>query len=367
MPSTPSMQMRTGFSVLVSRAPGGVDNCRTNAAPSKGLAERVRYNGAARIQNSIHNLKNFTSTKIKATAPSSNSKTDGKQDSKPPELSKPHGPGFFPKHIQPPKAGQHSNPPQPGRKFGDLLENLQTDPALCHRRGDHKYLKSAFTFGTVFSTAHHTAAGGPDDPEHMTTTRYYGRVYSKYRKFIVVECNEVSFVALPIYTCNGTGLSKKSSREIPEYIDVMDRRVEIPGPANGVNGRLFCVADGEDENAPVLRNNKDHSRVGAKGNACVRLTEPCSFRYSIWSQIEAQLTADSVRLLREVRATKMAASSFKVLQQLSPANLVDLLGRMVQADFVEKLAQLQAHSLVEMRAHKQIEAVSVEQDEGKAA
>ncbi|TLD06457.1 uncharacterized protein PgNI_08696 [Pyricularia grisea] len=404
MPSTPNMHMSTGFSGRVSRAAAGDDKYRvskrtqgygiqdatnnnhhdrraghngsyrphnqTNATQSKSFVERVRFNGASCIQNSI---KNFSGTKTEATTPSPNTddkksttnKPEDKLESKPPNLSKPYGRGFFPKPFPSTKAGQHPNPPQHGRKFGDLLENLQTDPSLCQRRGDRKYLKSAFTFGTVFSTAHHTPAGGPDDPEHMTTTRHYGRVYSKYRKFIVVECNEVSFVALPIYTCNGTGLSRKSSREIPEYIDVMDRRVEVPGPANGVNGRLFCVADGESEDAPVLRDNKDYTRVGAKGNACVRLTEPCSFRYSIWSRIEAQLTDDSVHLLREVRATKMAASSFKVLQEMSPANLVCLLGKMVQADFVEKLAQMQAESLVKMRGRKQIEAVDAEKDEGE--
>ncbi|QBZ62641.1 hypothetical protein PoMZ_11524 [Pyricularia oryzae] len=350
MPSTPSMHMRTGFSGLLSRAAvddkyrvskrtqghgnqGATDKDhherragrgspyrarnQTNVDQSGSLAERVRCNSAARIQNRIQNSN-----------------------------------------------GTLTQPTKAGRKFGNVLENLQTSPSLCRRRGDRKYRKSAFSFGTVFSTAHHTPAGGPDDPEHTTSTRHHGRVYSKYRRFVVVECNEVSLVALPIYTCNGTGLSRKPSREIPEYIDVVDRRVDMPGPAQGVNGRLFCVADGEDDDAPVLRDNKNNSRVGAKGDACVRLTEPCSFRYGVWAQIEARLTDDSARLLRELRATKMAAACFGVLQDLSPADLVGLLGRMVQADLVEKAALLQAESLVEMRARKQSRSMTASSNKG---
>ncbi|TLS24341.1 hypothetical protein PpBr36_08530 [Pyricularia pennisetigena] len=374
MPFTPGMHMRTGFSGLVSRAAAGVDKYRvskrtqghgtqgaansnhhdrrvgrddphgsrsqTNVEPTRSVAERVRFNGTARTRNSIHS---FGSTRPKAKEHAT-----GEPSTTPLDSSSPSG---------------------RGRKFGDVLENLQSDPSRCQRLGDRKYRRSAFSFGTVFTTAHHTAAGKPDDPAYTTATLHCGRVYSKHRKFIVVECNEASFVALPIYTCNGAGLSKKSSREIPEYMDVMDRRVGIPGPANGVYGRLFCVADGESEDAPVLLRDDQihHGRVGAKGNACVHLTEPFSFRYGVRSRIEAQLTDDSAHLLRQVRATKMAAGSFKVLQGLGPDHLLDLLGRMVQADFVEKLAQLRAESLVKMRAPNPLEAVNAELEEGEIA
>ena len=65
---------------------------------------------------------------------------------------------------------------------------------------------------------------------------FAGNVFTKIRIMIVVATHKHHYCAVPLYTHNGNGLSKKTTEEKVEYISVRDHRIEgkfIPQSEHG--------------------------------------------------------------------------------------------------------------------------------------
>ncbi len=55
---------------------------------------------------------------------------------------------------------------------------------------------------------------------------YAGSVFTKVRIMIVVSCHTSHYIAIPLYSHNGNGLSRKNPDEQMEYVSVKDHRIE---------------------------------------------------------------------------------------------------------------------------------------------
>ncbi|KLU88615.1 hypothetical protein MAPG_07600 [Magnaporthiopsis poae ATCC 64411] len=157
--------------------------------------------------------------------------------------------------------------------------------------------------GIVFETAYHTAmasSAGASADNLTETTRGY--VYTKYRKFVILEKHATHIQALPIYTHNGTGLDRKRQFE-HEFVCVRDR--DCPAdkhePEEGVHGTLFGIRE------PGFK----ATFIG--GRAVLKLTEMVSFSIhasgGLVARVEGRLEDDSLRklacLVHSVRAKRL--------------------------------------------------------------
>lgn len=117
------------------------------------------------------------------------------------------------------------------------------------------------------------------------TTRGY--VYTKYRKFVILEKHATHIQALPIYTHNGTGLDHKRHFE-HEFVCVRDR--DCPAderePEEGVNGTLYGIRE------PGFK------ATFIRGRTVLKLTEMVSFSMrGLLARVEGRLEGESLRTL----------------------------------------------------------------------
>jgi Family of unknown function (DUF6590) len=76
--------------------------------------------------------------------------------------------------------------------------------------------------GTIFGKAHHEPYSKHrrfGSTPNLTPTKF-GDVHSKYRKFVVISRHKSNVVALPVYTYQGTGLSRKHNKD--EYVTIRE-------------------------------------------------------------------------------------------------------------------------------------------------
>jgi hypothetical protein len=122
----------------------------------------------------------------------------------------------------------------------------------------------------------------------------HGPVYSKHRKFVVIACFEYHFLALPIYTHSGTGLSKKTNRE--EFISVRDADA---GPNIKPAESSYNVLISQRTEA--LRNDPGSSKWNIMSNeTSVWLTHPVCHKYRSTCSIIGALQEKSTRYLLKV-------------------------------------------------------------------
>ena len=96
-----------------------------------------------------------------------------------------------------------------------------------------RFPKDAFKPGVIFRAALHEEdfMGAAKESEITKTDSNrsetkYGPVYTKQRKMIVVAIHQDHYVAVPLYTHNGKGLSKKGKPD--EYVSIRDHRTTGP-------------------------------------------------------------------------------------------------------------------------------------------
>ena len=117
-----------------------------------------------------------------------------------------------------------------GYKQSCLPKELQ-DPVLLAQETNRgvKLSKGQFRPGMIIRAPLHEQAsdGGPDSDDtsdlddHISDTKF-GKIYTKYRKMIVLALFHSHYLAVPLYSHNGKGLENKACPD--EYVSVKDHR-----------------------------------------------------------------------------------------------------------------------------------------------
>ncbi|KAI9808879.1 MAG: hypothetical protein M1827_007154 [Pycnora praestabilis] len=96
------------------------------------------------------------------------------------------------------------------------------------------YAKELYRVGMIFRAVHHEPhynQGNKVDitNKYRTETRCYGVIESKFRKFIVIGLLADHYIAIPVYSYQGTGIAEKSRPD--EFVSVRDHRIKEKHPA----------------------------------------------------------------------------------------------------------------------------------------
>ncbi len=85
--------------------------------------------------------------------------------------------------------------------------------------------KSEYRVGMIFRAPHHEQHWNPHGSKAGDSSRtesFAGPICTKTRKMIVVALHSDNYVAIPLYTHNGNGLSRKENAD--DYVSVFDHR-----------------------------------------------------------------------------------------------------------------------------------------------
>ncbi|KAL8757181.1 MAG: hypothetical protein Q9199_002405 [Rusavskia elegans] len=165
-------------------------------------------------------------------------------ESKRPEPSRP--PRTNNRQLGPPSAAARSRnqvyggrtTPSSGGYKQEFLPPAQQNPALleAEKNKGTKLPKHFFRPGTLFRAVLHdqdftaTSSGSQITvPDKHRTPSIHGPIYTKVRHMIVLALYEDHYIAIPLFTHNGTGLDKKVKKD--EFVSIRDYRDKNPIPA----------------------------------------------------------------------------------------------------------------------------------------
>ncbi|KAL9000728.1 MAG: hypothetical protein Q9169_000764 [Polycauliona sp. 2 TL-2023] len=130
----------------------------------------------------------------------------------------------------------HAVPSSGGYKQ-EFLPAEQQDPVLLHaqKHKGTKLPKDLFRPGTLFRAVLHdqdfaAISSGSQITvldKHRTPSAY-GTIFTKVRHMIVLALYEDHYIAIPLFTHNGTGLDKKVRKD--EFVSIRDNRDKNPIP-----------------------------------------------------------------------------------------------------------------------------------------
>lgn len=191
-----------------------------------------------------------------------------------------------------------------------VLPGIPDEAHLHKKRSGQKYPEESYTPGTIFAAPHYSQARDDywESGHPLVTASSCGPVYSKNRRFVVIETYADHVICLPIYSHNRRGLDfVRSSIEWVSIRDIKDSKQE---PAESPHGLVLCQ---------TLPGN-GHILV-AKGRSSVHLTEPTTHRYSDYATIQGSLLSgeqdkltsmmEKVKLLQSARAKAKAAMEIR--------------------------------------------------------
>ena len=149
------------------------------------------------------------------------------------------------------------------------------------RPHDRIHARDVYQPGVIFSTAHHTQYTRSHEPENirtsLTRTDNFGVICTKYRKMIVVKCNDSSdfCTVLPIYTHNGRGIAGQSPTAQAAHYSIRDVNDLRPEKSEGPNGTIYCSRNSSGPSLCVY------------GKSSVYVSEILSHRFSDYAVIGA--------------------------------------------------------------------------------
>ncbi|KAL8675127.1 MAG: hypothetical protein Q9168_000498 [Polycauliona sp. 1 TL-2023] len=146
------------------------------------------------------------------------------------------------RQLGPPSAAAQSRnqvygkkPPSSGGYKQEFLPPGQQDPVLleAQKHKGTKLPKGFFRPGTLFRAVLHdqdftaTSSGSQlTVPDKYRTPSAYGTIFTKVRHMIVLALYEDHYLAIPLFTHNGTGLDKKLKKD--EFVSIWDLRDKNP-------------------------------------------------------------------------------------------------------------------------------------------
>ena len=108
-----------------------------------------------------------------------------------------------------------------------------------------KHPKELFQVGTIIrAPLHEEDFNGTSKGSNITMSSEapakssYGAVFTKMRVMIVTARFQNHYIAVPLYTHNGNGLSKKTPEEQREYVSIRDHRIDGGYVAESIHGCL---------------------------------------------------------------------------------------------------------------------------------
>ena len=106
----------------------------------------------------------------------------------------------------------------------------ERDPVLLEveQNTGRKISKELYKPGMIIRAILHEPHFNPTSTvvDSNRTQSIFGPIHSKYRKMIVIALYEGHYIAIPLYTHNGNGLTRKSRPD--EYVSVKDHRSKAP-------------------------------------------------------------------------------------------------------------------------------------------
>jgi len=127
-----------------------------------------------------------------------------------------------------------ASPPKHNRYEGGsymALNRPGNSAVLGNVQQPQKLARHMFVPGTIIRCALHEEdyMGTSKGAEVTVASKFVsksdaGSVFTKIRIMIVVSCHSRQYTALPLYTHNGNGLSRKDADEQMEYVSVRDHR-----------------------------------------------------------------------------------------------------------------------------------------------
>ena len=111
-----------------------------------------------------------------------------------------------------------------------------------------------------------------------TTESKFGLIHSKYRKMIVVGLYDNHYLALPLYTHNGNGVSRKSKPD--EFVSVHDHRSREP-------------IIRQTRHSPLVTGEMNEGINIIDPKSCAHITHPVARKYDLPLVVEGNLDKES--------------------------------------------------------------------------
>ena len=142
----------------------------------------------------------------------------------------------------------------------------------------------------------HNAANGSTMTlaDRYTTESKFGLIHSKYRKMIVVGLYDNHYLALPLYTHNGNGISRKAKPD--EFVSVHDHRSLEP----------FTK---QTRHSPLVTGEMNEGINPIDPQSCAHITHPMARKYDLPLVVEGYLNKESTGRLWDLfyRSLRTAA------------------------------------------------------------
>lgn len=150
--------------------------------------------------------------------------------------------------------------------------------------------------------SHQSDASNQSKVDRYTSQWSFGHIHTKVRIFIVIALLDRHYLAVPLYTHNGTGIGTKNPSE---YVYVRDKmRAKggvLPAPPPHPNGKgweaLSAVISREDGNVPAY-----------EPASCVHFAHLVSRRYGLNVSLEGKLEYASISRLMKLCSSKVKFS-----------------------------------------------------------
>ena len=165
------------------------------------------------------------------------------------------------------------------------LISVRTATGL-HPKYAQNMTKDLCYVGMIFRSVHHEEdisqlMKGPSQPSEPNTTytKDFGDIYSKNRWMIVVKINTTEYTAVPLFTYNDNGLSRKPADAVDEYVSIRDLRVSPSSPQSQWRTLEAKMRDGS---------------IELKKTAVVHMVYNITKRFGLPVQEEGRLTDKSI-------------------------------------------------------------------------
>ena len=238
---------------------------------AKHLASLAAFTGYNREQ-----LDRATSPLAPISARRSNVSLANQRRS-PPSISASRRPDVYELPHKPPSMFRNST-------FGSVNGSPDLKSSRCQKLPKDLFRPGMIIRGVVHEQDFHNTADGSvmTIADKYTTESKFGLIHSKYRKMIVVALFENHYLAIPLYTHNGNGVSRKSRPD--EYISVRDHRSRELFTKQTEHGELIT----EEINAGIYLFDP---------NSLAHITHPVARKYNLPLVVEGYLKENSAKRL----------------------------------------------------------------------
>ncbi|KAM0124408.1 hypothetical protein ACHAO1_011039 [Botrytis cinerea] len=188
---------------------------------------------------------------------------------------------------------------KPPPLYNDAI--MQTAPYKRMERYGSAHLPGAYHHGDVICAVEHYpdfTRTIPEKNDRYRTDTVFGPVFSKERKYIVLQKYREHCVVIPIFTHTGRGLAGKPPAVRDHYISIRDGDRPNQAPPENIHGNL------QTHRYPEFQDRRDRRRVPnfhiMSDKSAVYFVYPICHRYSVPCIFESRLRTDSLDYLLHI-------------------------------------------------------------------